>query len=95
VAYVDFLSRHYQGKPAKTTEPMDASLWSSAQVPEPVAQKSASVSDPIGVDEWRTWQEHQRYALYKSALSKNQPEAFIAVLDELRASLGRRAQADD
>jgi hypothetical protein len=85
-AYLDFLSRKYQGKPVEVTEAMDSALWSAAQVPAPVAQKSSACSDAVNLEEWRAWQEHQRYALYKTAVSKNQPEAFAGVLDELRES---------
>jgi hypothetical protein len=34
--------------------------------------------------EWARWRFHERYALYKTAVSKNEPEKFSAVLDELR-----------
>jgi hypothetical protein len=36
--------------------------------------------------EWRSWEPHQRYALYKTAISKSQPEAFADILAELRAA---------
>ncbi len=84
--YLDFLSRKYQDKPVEITGAMDSALWGPAQVPAPVAQQSAACSDAVNPGEWRAWQEHQRYALYKTAVSKNQPEAFADVLDELRES---------
>jgi hypothetical protein len=40
----------------------------------------------VTIEEWRRWQPLQRYALYKTAISKSQPEAFADVLDELRAA---------
>jgi hypothetical protein len=85
-AYLDFLSRKYQGKPVERTEAMNSEAWAAAQVPEPVTQKSAAYSHAVNLGEWRAWEAHQRYALYKTAISKNQPEAFAGVLDELRES---------
>jgi hypothetical protein len=83
-SYIDFLSRKYCGKPAATTEVMASSLWEPMEVPEPVARKSAATSHPVTLAEWGHWQAHQRYALYKTAISKSQPEAFEKVLNELR-----------
>ena len=85
-AYLDFLSRKYQGKTVERTEALDSEAWGAAQVPEPVAQKSAAYSNAVNLGEWQAWEAHQRYALYKTAVSKNQPEAFAGVLDELRES---------
>lgn len=94
-AYLDFLSQKYQGKPVEITQAADSELWNAAQVPEPVAQKSASCSNAVTVEEWRSWQAHQRYALYKTAISNSQPEAFSAVLDELREEKLSHAKAAD
>jgi hypothetical protein len=38
------------------------------------------------MEEWKRWKFHQRYALYKTALSQSEPEQFFAVLKELRES---------
>jgi hypothetical protein len=65
---------------------MDSSRWEQSEVPEPVAQKSAADFRDVALSEWRRWQSHQRYALYKTAISKNQPGAFEQILDELRNS---------
>jgi len=51
-----------------------------------VAAKSAANGQPVSVAEWAGWNSCQRYALYKTALSKNEPNAFSDVLDELRAA---------
>jgi len=83
-AYLNFLSSKYAGAPLTSTEVLDSTLWESSQVPEPVRQKSAESGGAVGAEEWRNWDSHQRYALYKSAISKSQPEAFADVLDELR-----------
>ena len=84
-SYLDFLSRRYRGEPVATTAAMSSSLWDSAhRVPEPVAGKSAPQIPPVTVEEWRRWKSHQRYALYKTALSQSDPEQFFAVLKEFR-----------
>jgi hypothetical protein len=84
-SYLDFLSRRYRGAPVATTAAMSSSVWESAhQVPVPVAGKSASQIPPVTIEEWRRWKSHQRYALYKMALSQSEPEQFFAVLKEFR-----------
>jgi hypothetical protein len=84
-AYVDFLSRKYRDQPAELTEVLDSNLWNALEVPAPVTQKTASGFANITLDEWQRWEPHQRYALYKTAISKSQPEAFADILEELRA----------
>ena len=96
-AYIDFLSRKYRGEPVEVTEVLDSTTWNSAEVPAPVAQKSASCFNTIMLDEWQNWEPHQRYALYKTALSKSQPEAFADIVDELRAAkrtVSRKSTSD-
>jgi hypothetical protein len=84
-SYVDFLSRHYRGASAATTAAMSSSLWNDRlEVPLAVAGKRAAQTLPVTVEEWRRWKFHQRYALYKTALSQSDPEQFFAVLKELR-----------
>ena len=86
-AYLDCLSRRYCGRPVTRTAAVSSSLWDTAQpVPEPVAGKSAPEIPPVTVQEWRRWKSHQRYALYKTALSQSDPVQFFAVLQALRAS---------
>lgn len=82
--YLDFLSRKYHGKLAELTDVMDSALWNETLVPDAVAQRSAALKPTITLEEWRRWQSHHRYALYKTALSKNQPLAFEQVLEQLR-----------
>ena len=86
-AYMDFLSRKYRGQPVAAAQSLDPDLWNTSEVPEPVAQKSASCFNTVMLAEWRRWEPHQRYALYKTAISKSQPEAFADILDELRAAI--------
>jgi hypothetical protein len=86
--YLDFLSRKYRGAPIERIEALDAALWNPATLPEAVSERSAALNRPVSFDQWRHWQSHERYALYKTAVSKNQPEAFEQVLMQL---LGSRA----
>ena len=85
-AYIDFLSRKYIDEPVETTDALDSGLWTSSKIPEAVAQKSASCFNTVMLAEWQHWEAHQRYALYKTAISKSQPEAFADILDELRSA---------
>src|ERR687895_781659 len=36
------------------------------------------------IEERMGWAAHQRYALYKTAISRSEPDKFFIVLDELR-----------
>ena len=84
-SYLDFLSRRSSGAPVTTTLAMSTSVWENAhQVPGPVAGKSAPEIPPVTIEEWQHWKSHQRYALYKTALSPSEPEQFFAVLKEFR-----------
>lgn len=83
-SYIDFLARKYRGQPATIARALDSALWDQKKVPESVSQKSAAASHPVTLAEWSRWQAHQRYALYKTAISNSQPEAFEKVLGELR-----------
>jgi hypothetical protein len=82
--YVNFLCRQYCGAPAQEIPPIDP-LWEIAdQIPAPVLEKSGDNGKAVTLEEWIGWASHQRYALYKTAVSRSEPEKFFAVLDELR-----------
>ena len=85
IGYTDFLCRKYRNQPVEITSALNPALWNASQVPEPVARKSATCFNTVRLPEWQSWEPHQRYALYKMAISKSQPEAFADILDELRA----------
>ncbi len=85
-AYLDFLAARYLGKLTEKIAPTDQSLWSELEVPPAVAERSALLGREVKSSEWHQWPAHHRYALYKSAVSKNQPEAFEQVLTQLRRS---------
>ena len=85
VAYMNFLCRRYNGRAAQTFPPVTPALWDTpGHIPEPVVKNSRDNGQAITLEEWTHWQFHQRYALYKTAVSKNEPEKFLAVLAELR-----------
>jgi hypothetical protein len=85
VNYLDFLSRKYRGEPIELIEPLDRSLWTASSVPQAVSEKCATLSRGVTLEQWQHWQSHHRYALYKTAVSKNQPEAFEQILSQLLA----------
>jgi len=84
--YLGFLSRKYTGAPIERMAALDRALWDPIAVPQAVAEKSAALNRTVTLDRWRRWPAHDRYALYKTAVSKSQPEAFEQVLSQL---LGR------
>ena len=84
VEYLDFLSRKYCATPVVVTNASDSALWDRARLPEPVRKKSADSFQPVTPQEWSNWKFHERYALYKTAISQSQPDAFARLLEQLR-----------
>jgi hypothetical protein len=83
--YLNFLCLRYGGALAEKAPPLSSALWDTpGRIPEPVLQASRDNGQAITSGEWMRWQSHQRYALYKTAVSKNEPEKFVALLAELR-----------
>lgn len=82
--YLNFLCRNYNGRQASAMPPSSPCLWDTEQIAHPVLERSAATQSHVTVDEWRRWPSHYRYALYKTAVSKSEPEQFLAVLAELR-----------
>ena len=82
--YLDFLSGKYLGRPTEKTAVMSEALWGDSAVPEAVVERCRSLHEVVSVEEWRRWPSHHRFALYKTAVSKSQPEAFEQVLRQLR-----------
>lgn len=88
-AYLDFLCRKVKGAPAQRMPPAIRSLWDNPdQIPPAVMERSISAGAGVTLQQWQRWNSHQRYALYKTAISKNEPEKFAAVLEELNGSEG-------
>ncbi|MBM4264278.1 MAG: hypothetical protein FJ145_23000 [Deltaproteobacteria bacterium] len=83
--YLSFLSKKHRGSTVEKLAAMDAGVWEAGKVPAAVAQKSAELQASVSAEEWNLWPAHHRYALYKTAASKAQPEAFEQVLQQLRA----------
>jgi hypothetical protein len=84
-SYIDFLSRRHRHAPVARIAAINSSLWNNQlEVPVAVAQRRAAQTPAVTIEEWRRWKFHQRYALYKTALSQGEPEHFFAVLKELR-----------
>jgi len=86
VNYLAFLMRKYLGKPLEKISALDPALWHADALPEAVREKSAALSSAVTIEQWSRWPSHHRYALYKTALSTSQPEAFEQVLKQLRES---------
>ena len=86
--YLNFLSQQYCGAPAKMLPPMDPFSWEiSDRVPGPVLEQSGGNGKAVTLEEWTNWASPQRYALYKTAVSRSEPEKFFAVLDQLRKDI--------
>jgi hypothetical protein len=82
IRYIDFLSRRYCDRPIEKVAPLDDILWNAA-VPKPVIERSAALKI-VTEKEWRELPSHHRYALFKTAVSEKQPEAFEQVLNQVR-----------
>lgn len=74
------------GVEAERCPVLDPDAWASASVPDSVASRSEGEGVPVTPAEWSRWAGHERYALYKTALSKD-PELFHQALRELRHRL--------
>ncbi len=84
-SYLNFLCRKYRGKSVEMVAPMNESLWNTVdQIPQNVLERSQAEAQVVNRQEWNGWKSHQRYAIYKTAISKTEPEQFFAVLKELR-----------
>jgi len=84
-AYINFLCKKYRGTPVKTVPPVSEAAWNDrSHVPPEVVERTAAEGKTVTPDQWQAWDVYQRYALYKTAVSKNEPEKFFAVLNELR-----------
>ena len=88
--YLDFLCRHYFGKPAERVAAISDAHWGPEQLPRAVAEKSSALGGEVTLNQWRALSGPQRYALYKTATSKSQPEAFEQVLQQLQDLLPGR-----
>ena len=84
-SYMDFLCEKYRGTPVKRVPPPSDPAWNDPnRVPSQVLERTAAEGKAVTLEQWQGWDICQRYALYKTAVSKNEPEKFFAVLEELR-----------
>ena len=85
-AFMAALAETRAGVEAERCPALDEDAWAAATVPDSVAARSEVEGPPVTPAEWGRWVAHERYALYKTALSKD-PELFRLALRELRDRL--------
>ncbi len=85
-AFLATLAENRAGVEAERCPALDPDAWTAAAVPDSVAARSDGEGVPVTPAEWSRWAGHERYALYKTALSKD-PELFHQALRELRHRL--------
>ena len=85
-AFLATLARARAGVEAEHSPALDPDAWAAAVVPESVAVRSEGEGVAVTLPEWGSWAVHERYALHKTALSKD-PELFRLALQELRTRL--------
>lgn len=83
--FLSALAESRAGVGAERCLPLDAGEWATT-VPKAVVQRSEVASVPVVPAEWSRWASHERYVLYKTALSKD-PELFQQALKEMRQRL--------
>ena len=85
-AFMAALAQARAGVEAERCPVLDPDAWAAASVPDSVAARSEGEGVPVTLAEWGRWAGHERYALYKTALSKD-PDLFRLALRELRHRL--------
>ena len=82
-AFLEALARARAGVPVERCPALDPDAWGTDSVPEAVAGRAAAEGADVTPAEWNRWAGHERYALYKTALSKD-PDLFRHALHECR-----------
>ncbi len=85
-AFLAALAQARAGVEAVRSPALDPDEWAAVAVPEVVAVRSETEGVGVTPAEWSRWAGHERYALHKTALSKD-PELFHQALRELRLRL--------
>ena len=85
-AFLASLARVRAGVEVAPCPALDPGEWTAAAVPPAVATRSEKESVAVTASEWGRWAGHERYTLYKTALSKD-PHLFHQALRELRLRL--------
>jgi hypothetical protein len=80
ISYMAWLSRTRANAEIERTPVLDSSSWGADTVPEAVERRGKG---GVTASEWNRWAEHERYALYKTAMSRD-PELFEQALSELK-----------
>jgi len=88
-SYLNLLSRRYFGEDAALVSPVTEPPWENLDyIPDSVQARGKETDKAVTAEEWRQWNLGQRYALFKLSISKNEPEAFFAALQEFREASG-------
>ncbi len=82
-AFLSALAQSRAGVEAERCPALDADEWA---VPGAVAARSEAEGVRVTPAEWSRWAGHERYALHKTALSKD-PRLFQQALKEMRQRL--------
>jgi len=82
-AYLTWLSRTRASAETERVPVLKSSTWKEEEVPEAVKRRSEANGSPMAPQEWGRLAEHERYALYKTAASKD-ANLFNDALEELR-----------
>ena len=85
-AFLSALAQARAGVEAERCPALDVDEWAAAGVPETVGGRSETGGVRVTPAEWSRWAGHERYALYKTALSKG-PQLFRQALREMRQRL--------
>jgi hypothetical protein len=85
-AYLTWLSRTRASAETERVPVLRSSMWKGEEVPEAVKRRSDANGSPMAPKEWRRLAEHERYALYKTAVSKD-PNLFNEALEEMRGKV--------
>ncbi|MFQ5683825.1 MAG: nitrate reductase associated protein [Candidatus Binatia bacterium] len=84
-SYLDFLTRRYLKEKAALVPPVADPPWKDpGRIPDTVQARGDKTGQAVQLDEWRTYDLYQRYALFKLSISKNEPEQFYVALREFR-----------
>jgi len=82
ISYLTWLSSARASVAIEQVPVVEPSTWGNTKVPETVRSRSDDHARPITDNDWRRWAEHERYALYKTAASKD-PSLFDEALGEM------------
>ncbi len=85
-AFLSALAPARAGAEAERCPALDPDEWAAAAVPETVGARSEAEGVRVTPAEWSRWAGHERYALHRTALSKDL-HLFQQALQEMRRRL--------